>query len=305
MGLINTGSFAKALWPGQQKWFGESYDEWTPEYPGLYEEKSSTRAYEEITGVSTFGLAREKTEGQPGEFDEASQTYTSRFINRSYFNGYAITLEAMEDNQYDLSTLGKDKAKALAFSMRQTREILAANVYNRHQTAGYTGGDGVVLSSLLHPLKGGGTFANTLTVAADLSEASLEQAYIDIAGFVNERGFKISILPQALIIPKELAFEAHRILKSTLQNDSANNADNALRSMGAFPTGVKVNHYLTDSDAWFIRTNCPNGMIYQNRMDTKFEMDNDFSTKNALFSAMFRCSFGWADPRGFYSSPGA
>lgn len=305
MGVINTGSFAKALWPGLQKWFGETYNEWPEEYVDLFEKESSTKAYEEQVGVSGFGLANEKAEGAGIFFDEASQSFIQRYINKTYALGFVLTTEAIEDNQYDLSVLGKNKAKALAFSMRQTKEILAANVYNRAFNPSYTFGDGKALCVTDHPLKAGGTFSNTLAVAADLSEAALEQACIDIAGFVNDRGLKIAIMPETLHIPKELIFEAERILKSTLQNDTANNAVNALKSTGMFKKGVKVNHYFTDPDAWFIRTNCPEGMKYFNRVETEFGMDNDFDTYNAKFKARFRCSFGNTDPRGIFGSPGA
>jgi hypothetical protein len=189
--------------------------------------------------------------------------------------------------------------------MRQTKEILAANVYNRAFSGSYLFGDGKSLCASDHPTKVGGSFSNMPTVAADLSEASLEQACIDIAGFKNDRGLSISIMPKSLIMPKELMFDAERILKSTLQSDNANNAINALKSTGMFQSGVKVNHYLTDPDAWFIRTNCPDGMKYFNRVDTEFGMDNDFDTTNAKFKARFRCSFGNTDPRGIYGSAGA
>ncbi len=305
MGVINTGSFAKALWPGISTWYGQSYDEWPVEYKDLFDEEASTKAYDEDVGVSGFGLAEEVTEGGKTPFDEARQSFTNRYINKTYRKGFIVTMEAMEDNQYDISVLGKNKAQALAFSMRQTKEILGANIYNRAFTAGYTYGDGVVLGSLVHPLFAGGTFSNMPAVAADLSEAALEQACIDIASFPNDRGLIISILPKTLIISKENQFEAHRILNSILRSDSANNDINALRSMGIFPGGAKINHYLTDTDAWFIRTNCPDGMKYKNRKETAFGMDNDSDTFNAKFYAYFRCSFGNTDPRGLYASAGA
>jgi hypothetical protein len=188
--------------------------------------------------------------------------------------------------------------------MRQTKEIIAANVYNRAFSSTYTFGDGKELCATDHPLVGGGTFANELSTAADLSEAALEQACIDIAGFVNERGLKIAVQPRSLIIPKELMFEAQRILQSTLQSGTANNDVNALKQMGLINNTV-VNHYLTDPDAWFIRTNCPDGMKYFERVATEFGMDNDFDTYNAKFKSRFRCSFGATDPRGIFGSPGA
>lgn len=302
---ITTGSLTKALWPGVNAWYGETYNEWPAEYPDLFDEQKSSKAYEEDVGVSGFGLAVEKSEGAGVSYDDARQSYTTRYINRTYCLGFIITEEAVEDNQYNLAVLGRRDAKALAFSMRQTREILAANVYNRAFNSTYTFGDGKELCATDHPLYAGGTFANELTVAADLSEASLEQACIDLAGFTNDRGLKIAVLAKSLIISKENMFEATRILKSQLQNDSANNAINALRIMGIFPGGVKVNHYLTDTDAWFIRTNAPEGMKYFNRIGNEFKPDNDFDSGNAKFKARFRCAFGNTDPRGLFGSPGA
>jgi hypothetical protein len=307
MGVINTGSFAKALWPGINAWFGQSYNEWPTEYTDLFDTEKSTKAYEEEVGVSGFGLAAEKSEGSGILYDEASQSFVNRYTNKTYTLGFIVTQEMIEDNQYDITVIGKQQAKALAFSMRQTKEILAANIYNRAftGTGNPTYGDGSVLCVSSHPTKAGGTFSNVPAVAADLSEAALEQAAIDIAGFTNDRGLKISIMPKTLIIPKELMFEAERILKSTLQNDTANNAVNALRSTGIFTGGVKVNHYLTDTDAWFIRTNCPDGMKYFERVATEFAMDNDFDSTNSKYKARFRCSFGNTDPRAIYGSAGA
>jgi hypothetical protein len=305
MGVINTGSFAKAMYPGVSTWYGEAYKQWPVEFTDLFDEEASNRAYEEDVGVSGFGLAEEVTEGGKTPYDEAKQAFITRYINKTYRKGFIVTMEAMEDNLYNIEALGKKKAEALKFSMNQTKEILGANVYNRAFTSGYTFGDGVVLGSALHPLFGGGTFSNIPSVASDLSEASLEQACIDIAGFVNDRGLLISVMPKSLHVPKELIFEAHRILNSILQSDSANNNVNAIRAMNIFPGGAKVNHYFTDPDAWFIRTNCPDGMKYKNRKSETFGMDNDSDTFNAKFYAYFRCSFGNTDPRGLYASAGA
>jgi hypothetical protein len=291
-------------------WFGQSYKEWPEEYKFLFDEEQSRKAYEEEVGVSGFGLAKEKSEGAGIQFDEASQSFVMRYTNKTYTLGFIITQEMIEDNQYDLTVIGKKDAKALAFSMRQTKEVLAANIYNRAFNTSYLYGDGSTLvasaggGSASHATKAGGTYTNGPAVAADLSEAALEQACIDIMGFTNDRGLKISIMPKTLIVPKELTFEAERILKSTLQNDTANNAINALRATGVIPE-VKVNHYLTDADAWFIRTNCPEGLKYFNRVPTEFSMDNDFDTTNAKFRARFRCSFGVSDKRAIYGSQGA
>ena len=304
MGVINTGSFAKAMYPGVSKWFGDGYKEWPVEWTDLFDVESSNRAYEEDVGISGFGLAELVNEGGKTPYDEAKQTYIQRYINRTYRKGFIVTMEAMEDNLYNIEALGKKKAEALKFSMNQTKEILGANIYNRAFTAGYTYADGVVMCSLLHPLFAGGYLANTPAIAADLSEASLEQACIDIAGYTDDRGNLRSFMPKTLIVPKELVFEAYRILKSVLQSDSANNNVNALRAMNIFPDGAKVNHYLTDTDAWFVRTNCPDGMKAKVRKETTFGMENDSDTFNAKFYAHFRISFGMTDPRGIYGSPG-
>lgn len=305
MGVINTGSFAKSLWPGVNKWYSDAYNEYPIEYTILFDKENSNKAYEEDVGSMGFGLANETAQGESVKYDTASQAYINRYIHKKYTLGFRITEEAIDDNQYDISALGRKDARALAFSMRQTKEIVAANVYNRFTTAGYTYGDGQVLGSASHPLFGGGTFSNMPSVAADLSEAALEQAVIDIAGFVNDRGLKVSILPKTLIIPAALLFEAERILKSVLQNDTSNNAVNALKNLNMFPGGAKVNHYLTDPDAWFIRTNCPDGMKYMERKGDSFAMDNDFNTADAMFKASARYSFGNTDPRGLYGCVGA
>lgn len=302
---ITTGSLAKALWPGVSAWYGEKYNEWPVEYTQLFDEEKSTKAFDEDVGISGFGLAVEKAQGSGVSYDDAEQSYIQRYINKTYALGFIITEEAIEDNQYNIAVLGRRDARALAFSMRQTKEILAANVYNRAFNSSYTFGDGKEMCATDHPLHAGGTFSNELAVSADLSEAALEQACIDIAGFANDRGLKISVMPQSLHINAANMFEAERILKSVLQNDSANNAINALRSKGAFPQGVKVNHYFTDADAWFIRTNCPEGLKYKNRVGNEFKPDNDFDTGNAKFKARFRCSFGITDPRAVFGSPGA
>jgi len=304
MGVINTGSFAKALWPGINKWFGDSYKEWPEEYKALFDIETSKKAFEEEVGISGFGLPSVKAEGEGIIYDEARQSFITRYQHKVYALGFVVTREAIEDNQYDLTILGKKDAKALAFSMRQGMEILAANVYNRAFNTNYTFGDGKAICVSDHPTFVGGSFSNVPVVAADLSEAALEQAAIDIAGFKNDRGLAISIMPDKLIIPKELMFEAERILKSTLQNDTTNNAINALKTTGIFKGGVTVNHYLTDTDAWFIRTNCPNAMTMFEREAISFSQDNDFDTKNAKAAAYERYSVGWSDWRGVFGSQG-
>jgi Mu-like prophage major head subunit gpT len=302
MSVINSGSFAKALWPGVNAWYGKAYDEFPVEYTSLFDKSTSTKAFEEDVGISSFGLAVQKGEGAPISYDSERQGFITRYQHGVYALGFVITREMMEDDQYDV--VGKRKAEGLAFSMRQTKEIIGANVYNRGFNAAYTGGDGVSMFSLVHPNIAGGTFANQIAVAADLSEAALEQACIDIAGFTNDRGLLIAVRPETLIIPRQLMFEAKRILNSDQRVGSDVNDLNALKTMGIIPK-VAVNHYLTDTDAWFIRTNVSHGTKYFERRADAFEMDNDFDTENAKFKATARYAFGWTDPRGIYGSPGA
>lgn len=302
MAIINSGSFAKALWPGVNAWYGKAYSEFPVEFEKLFDKHTSTRQWEEDVGISSFGLAIQKPEGGVIQYDSERQGFTNRYTHIVYALGFIITREIMEDDQYDI--VGQKKAQGLAYSLRQTKEVLGANVYNRAFSSSYTGGDGVSLLNAAHPNVAGGTWSNTLATAADLSEASLEQAVIDIAGFTNDRGLRISAKPKSLVIPWQLAFEAQRILKSVGRPGTDVNDVNALNSMGLFKD-VIVNHYLTDSDAWFIRTDVSDGMKYFERRADAFDMDNDFDTENAKFKASFRASWGWTDPRGLYGSPGA
>ena len=220
-----------------------------------------------------------------------------------YSLGFIITREIFDDDQYDV--VGKRRAQALAFSVRQTKEIIGANVLNNAFSGSYTGGDGVALIANNHPNVSGGTWSNRPTTYADLSEASLEQAYIDIAGFTDDRGLRIAVIPNKLIVPVTLTFEAERILKTAHRVGTANNDINVINQMGMFPGGVHVNHYLTDTDAWFIKTNAKNGLKYFERRGDEFGMDNDWDTENAKFKASFRASWGWTDARGAYASQGA
>jgi len=302
MGIIASSNFAKALYPGVNSWYGRAYDEYSVEWTGLFDEMNSSRAYEEDVGTSGFGLAAEKAEGAAISYDEETQAFQTRYNHTVYGLGFIITREMVEDDQYDL--VGKRRAEALAMSMRQTKETNAANVYNRAFNSSYTGGDGVELCSAAHVNYAGGTWANEPATAADLSEASLEQACIDIAKWKNDRGLKIAVLPEKLIIPVDLQFEAERILQSPYRVASADNDVNALYKMGKFKS-VEINHYFTDTDAWFIRTNSPDGMKAFNRRAMAFTIDNDFDTENAKFKATERYSFGWTDPRALYGSPGA
>ena len=299
---INSGSFAKALWPGINAWYGNAYDEWPEEFKGLFDEEQSQRSHEEDQGTTGFGMATTKSEAAGISYDEESQAFTTRYQHVVYALGFIVTREIFEDDQYDV--VGKRRAEALAFSMRQTKETVAANVYNRAFNASYTGGDGSAMCVSDHANFSGGTWSNTLATAADLSEASLEQACIDIMKFTNDRGLKIKVVPESLILPVDLVFEAKRILGSEGRVGTADNDLNALKSMGSM-SNVVVNHYLTDTDAWFIRTNVQNGLKCFQRREMEFGVDNDFDTENAKYKSTERYSFGWTDPRAIFASPGA
>src|SRR5574343_372178 len=295
-GVITTGAHPKALWPGVKAWWGRQYAEHVEEFPFLFDKDSSRQKYEEDVQVTGFGLAPVKGEGSGIHYDSETQGFVSRYTHVTYALGYIVTWEELEDNLYEV--VSKRRAQALAFSMRQTKENIAANVYNNAFTAG-TGGDGVVLCSASHPTSSG-LQSNLLAAAADLSEAAIEDMIIQISAATNDRGLKISLMPQTLVIPYNLWFEANRILQSTLQNWTANNAINVLKSENSLPGGIKQSHYFTDSNNWFIRTNAPRGLIHYERNAIKFDQDHDFDTKNAKAAAIERYSFGWTDWRALY-----
>ena len=301
-GVITSSSFAKLLWPGLNAIYGKSYNDYPVEWDKLFEKNKSDRAYEEDLGLSSFGLASVKNEGAPITYDTERQGFTSRYNHVVYALGFIITREIYEDDQY--GKVGAQKAKALARSMRQTKEIVGANVYNRAFNASYAGGDGAALISASHPNVAGGTFSNKISVDADLSEAALEQAVIDIAGFRDDRGLLIAAKPEKLVIPYQLQFETKRILGADGRVGTDLNDPNVLKDMGIFGN-VVTNHYLTDPDAWFILTNVKDGLKYFERRGDAFEMDNDFDTENAKFKATARYSFGWSDPRAIYGSQGS
>jgi len=300
--VINRNSFAKALWPGVNAWFGDGYGEHPLELGELFETYQSSKAFEEDVSVTGFGLFSQGGEGAAVQYDDMSQGYITRYTHLKYFSGFIITAEAIEDDQY--MKVASLRAPALGFAARQTQETVAANVYNRAFNPNYTGGDGKELCATDHPNVSGGTYANELMVAADLSEAALEQAVIDIMKMTNDRGLKIPVQITKLIIPVDLWAEADRILKTPLQPGNSNNDINAIKMSGFIPK-VVMNHYLTDPDAWFLRTNVPHGMKRWVRKPIKFSEDNDFDTDNLKYKAVYRESYGWSDPRGVFGSPGA
>lgn len=308
---ITSGAFAKALWPGINAWYGQAYNEHKVEYTDIFPTESSKKQFEEDVGVSGFGLASVKTEGGSISYDTESQAYITRYTHVVYGLGFIVTRELFEDDLYNVA--GKRRAKGLAFSMRQTKETIAANILNNaFSTSGDNdGGDGVSLvasggsGDATHPNWAGGTWTNGPSADVDLSEAALEQACIDIMKWENDRGLKIAVMPECLIIPPDLVFEAERILGSPGRVGTADNDLNALKVLGKLPQGVKVNHYLTDTDAWFIKTNVQDGFKCFQRRGMEFGIDNDFDTENAKFKATERYSFGWTDPRCVYGSAGA
>lgn len=302
MSIITSGSFTKALWPGVNAWYGAEYDEFPVEWKDMYDSFTSRKAFEEDVGVSGFGLLQVKPAGQSIAYDTAVQAFINRYTHIRYALGFVVTKEAFDDDQYDV--IGEKNARSLAFSVRQTYETLAAVPYNLAFSSTKTYGDGVSLLNSAHPNAVGGTWSNIPSVAANLSEAALEQAVIDIAGWQNDRGLKINVMPKTLIIPYQLAFEAERILKTQYRVGTANNDINALISMGKFPGGVSPKHYLTSSTAWFLRTNIKDGMKYFEREAPKFDSDNDWDTDNAKFKTSFRACWGATDPRGLYGSAG-
>ena len=299
-GIINTSSFGKALWPGINAWYGKAYNEYPEEFKDLFNTQSTSRAFEEDVGIVGLGLAKVKAEGAPVEYDGERQGFITRYTPIEYALGFIITEIMMEDDQY--SVVGERRAKGLAFSMRQTKEIVAANVYNRAFNSAYTGGDGVSMINAAHPNVSGGTWSNIQN--SDFSELALEQACIDIAKLKDDKGLQIALMPESLHLPVDLVFDAERILKSNQRVGTADNDINALNSMGKFSRGAVVNHYCTDTDAWFIRTNSPDGLKHMERRADYFKMDEDFDTSNAKYKAAGRYAFGWTDPRGIYGSPG-
>jgi hypothetical protein len=302
-GVITTGAHPKLLWPGIKATWGQIYDEHPFEYPDLYDVESSSRAWEEDVQITPFGLAQYKAEGATGYFDYETQGPVTRYTHLAYFLGYKVTYEELSDNLYEI--VSSRRAKANAFSMVQTIENVSVVPYNdAFSGTFYTGGDGVSLCNTAHPNTTGGTYSNALTPGADLSEAALEDMVILIMGVQNDRGLLVSIMPTSLHIPRQEWFNAHRILKSVLQADTALNNINVLKATNAFPGGIKMNHYFTAAHAWFVRTNCPEGMKYYWREQPGFAQDNDFDTMNLKARSYMRLSVGNTDPRAVFGSNG-
>jgi hypothetical protein len=299
---INTGSHPKALWPGVRKFAMGEYAARPTEYTEIFDMLSSSMAYEEDVETMGFGLPQVKGEGSATRYQDQNQGFIKRYTHVAYSSGYIVTREEMDDNLY-LSRSFK-RAKQLAFAFSTAKELVAANVLNRAFSTSYTGGDGAALLSASHSTLTGNQ-SNLIAVAADLSEASLESVLVQIELATNSRALPVAIRGQKLIVHPSEGFNAERIIKSSLQNDTANNAVNALKSRGMLPGGVVINHYLTDLDAWFIKTDVQDGLLGFDRTAYEFDQDNDFDTQNAKAKGYARYSFGWTDWRGLYGSPGA
>jgi len=305
---ISRSQLVKELEPGLNALFGMEYSRYEQEHTEIFDQESSDRAFEEEVMLSGFGSAPTKSEGGSISYDTATEAYTSRYTHETIALGFAITEEAIEDNLYD--QLSSRYTKALARSMANTKQVKAADVLNTAFAASGAagtnpGGDGVSLINVAHPLAVGGTMSNRLSTDADLNETSLEQSLIDIAAFVDERGLKIATQGRKLIIPKELQFTADRLMNSTLRVGTSDNDINAIRNMGMIPEGYVVNHFLTDTDAFFIKTDAPNGLKHFVRTPMSTAMEGDFDTGNARYKARERYSFGFSDPRGIFGTSGA
>ena len=298
---INRAQLAKELEPGLNALFGLEYARYENEAAQIFEQESSDRAFEEEVMLVGFGQANVKAEGSAVGFDTASESFTARYTHDTIALAFALTEEAVEDNLYD--SLSARYTKALARSMAYTKQVRGANVLNNAFTV--TGGDGVTLANTAHPTALGGTFSNRSATDADLNETSLEQAMIDIAGFIDERGLKVAMQGRKLIIPVNTQFVADRVLNSTLRVGTSDNDINAMRNMGMLPDGYVVNHYLTDTDAFFIKTDAPNGFKHFVRAALTTGMEGDFDTGNMRYKARERYSFGFSDPRCVYGSQGS
>ena len=299
---ISRSQLVKELEPGLNALFGLEYDRYDNQHAEIFDTENSDRAFEEEVMLSGFGNAQVKPEGSSVNYDDATETFTARYTHETLALAFSITEEAVEDNLYD--KISSRYTKALARSMSNAKQIKAANVLNRAFNSSYTGGDSKELCATDHSTIAGNV-KNELSTAADLNETSLEQALIDIAGLTDERGMKISLNGMKMIIPVNLQFTAERLLKSQLRTSTAENDINASKSMGMIPQGYVVNNYLTDTDAWFIKTDAPNGMKHFQRTPVSTKMEGDFETGNVRYKARERYSFGWSDWRGIFGSPGA
>jgi len=300
---ISRAQLLKELLPGLNALFGLEYAKYGEEHKEIYETETSERSFEEETKLSGFAAAPVKNEGSAIAYDNAQEAWTARYTHETIAMGFSITEEAVEDNLYD--SLSSRYTKALARGMAYTKQVKAAFVLNNAFTGGPTYGDGVVLCSTAHPLVSGGTNSNTPSTPSDLNETSLENAVIQIAAWTDERSLLIAAKPKKLVIPPALQFVATRLLETELRVSTADNDINALKNNGSIPDGYCVNHYLTDTNAWFLLTDVPNGLKHFIRTPMSTGMDGDFDTGNVRYKARERYSFGVSDPLGIFGSPGA
>jgi hypothetical protein len=292
----------KELEPGLNALFGLEYDRYENQNAEIFETESSDRAFEEEVMLGGFANASVKPEGQGVSYDDAQETYTARYTNETVALAFSLTEEAVEDNLYD--KISTRYTKALARSMANTKQVKGSNIINNSTTSGYTGGDGALLVSASHPTLSGNQ-TNVLTTAADLNETSLEAALIQISQMKDERGLKIALRGMKMILPVNLQFVAERLLNSAGRVGTADNDINAIKSMGMVPQGYVINNFLTDTDAWYIKTDAPNGLKHFNRAPIRTAMEGDFDTGNVRYKARERYSFGWSDWRGIFGTPGA
>lgn len=302
MSVITTHSHPKALWPGVKAWWGENYKRHDPMWKKIFQVETSSQHYEEDVETVGFGLLSTKNQGGAISYDTAQQGTVSRYLHVTYGLGYIVTMEELQDNLYEKVSF--KRSSRLARSVYETEEIVHANVFNRAFNPNFTGGDGVEMISTAHPTASGNQ-SNELTTPADLSEASIEDLLIQVMNATDARGLKFMNRPRRLIIPPNLHFDAHRIVKSVLQNDTANNAVNVLKMVNTFPEGILTWNYLSDPDAWFIQTDAMDGLKHYTRMAPDFQQDNDFDTSNLKAKVVARWSQGWSDWRQIYGSVGA
>ena len=300
---ISRAQLLKELLPGLNALFGLEYAKYGEEHKEIYETESSERSFEEETKLSGFSAAPVKNEGSAIQYDNAQEAWTARYTHETIAMGFSITEEAVEDNLYD--SLSSRYTKALARGMAYTKQVKGAYVLNNAFAGGPTYGDGQVLCSTAHPLVSGGTNSNTPSTAADLNETSLENAVIQIAAWTDERGLLIAAKPKKLVVPPSLMFVATRLLETELRVGTNDNDINALKNNGSIPEGYTVNHFLTDTNAWFLLTDVPNGLKHFVRTPMSTGMDGDFDTGNVRYKARERYSFGVSDPLGIFGSPGA
>ena len=300
---ISRAQLLKELLPGLNALFGLEYTRYGEEHKEIYETEKSERSFEEETKLSGFSAAPVKNEGSAIAYDNAQEAFTARYNHETIALGFSITEEAVEDNLYD--SLSARYTKALARAMAYTKQVKAASVVNNGFSANYIGGDGVALFSTAHPLTNGGTNSNRPATGADLNETSLEAAVIQIAAWTDERGLLIAAKPRKLIIPPALMFVATRLLETSLRVGTTDNDINALKNNGSIPEGYAVNHFLTDSNGWYLTTDVPNGLKHFERTALANSMDGDFDTGNVRYKSRERYSFGWSDPLGMFGSPGS